>query len=197
MQKYIILLICVFFLSFAFAQTADENFEKTGQAELAKAEGQLGNIKKRISVHLQEMVKDSVIVLSEMKELQTLVNEFHQTRQKSSQHLLFYGKETMEFLCGWEDEILDIYFGQLLLDLSHKDDPSGTIRKYFIEGTGYNITVSNGYNLYDRLMQGIVLGMALGIFLGWLMRNNGFIYKTCISTGVILFLIVLSAFLIL
>jgi len=165
MQKYITLLICVFFLSFAFAQTADDNFEKAGQVELDKAENQLGEIKDRITVHLQQIVKDSVINKGEMRSLKTLVNEFHKTQKKLCQDLLFYNKQPVEGLSGWEDEILRVYFNQPFLDLSFKDDQSGTIRKYFIENAGYDITVLDGPNFLVRCTQGTLLGIIFGVLI--------------------------------
>ncbi len=197
MQKYIILLICVFFLSFTFAQTADENFEKAGQAELDKAESQLREIKDRINVQLQQMPKDSVIDGGEMTGLRTLVNEFHQAREEFIQRLLFFEKEPIERLSGWEDKILETYFSEYyLLDLSFKDDQSGTIRKYFIESAGYDITVLDRRRLNGRIPLGLFCGLFVGLIAGKLLKPLDH-HNLHVAVGIVLFLIVLVLFILL
>ena len=195
-KKFLVFLIGFVFLGLiVFAQMPEENFQKTGQAELAKKETVLLQQKAEIEKFFNGMANDAVISYLEMKALKSMVKDFDRTQKQYDQELEFYLFKTATVISNVIRKHLKIYFemskedGQQS-DLYFQDSTKQEIRKYFVERTGQDIKVEKCDNSGSQAVFALLFALMLGFFFSFVTFFVVDSLRTIALAGIVAFMVI-------
>ncbi len=194
-KRFLVFLIGFVFLGLiVFAQTPEENFQKAGQAELAKKETVILQQKTEIEKFFNEMANNTVISGLEMKTLKQMVGEFDKTREQYNKELEFYNLKTAIEIPDVIRKHLEIYFEFEKKEgdssLYYGDNQKQEIRRYFIERTGQDIKVEKGNNLGMQAGLAFFAAIMLGFFFSFVTFFVVDSLRTIALVGIVAFMVI-------